>query len=336
MLKIFAIDPKICQTLEWFRYCTEHCQPSQGRAIADLPYNQWYENAFAIIQDLKLSPLEEKSLKRRLDLVRAQLVHRPGTAWTDWYYDDFSRFSWITEIEREHQRECFSAVISPDYAGADDARQEYHPDELNRTVEAWNTPSGVAITRSPGEFVKAILPMLRIASNIHFVDRFFNVDSNSSFTQNYTQIIKDLAKHRNTPDYPFPSSLTIHCCPDVPEKITENGLKNHYENLIPKGKSVTVLVWQTTKNVEGHAHPFHNRYVVTNHCGVIVGYGTGSYKKKTDAPDILQIIDHEIYLKLWNQIRDNSNPDPIIRVRDNSDPMIYVKRKFEIDGTKSV
>ena len=77
MLKIFAIDPKICQNLEWFRYCTEHCQPSQGRAIADLPYDQWYENAFAIIQDLKLPPLEEKSLKRRLDLVRAQLVNRP-------------------------------------------------------------------------------------------------------------------------------------------------------------------------------------------------------------------------------------------------------------------
>ncbi len=136
MLNIFAIDPKICQNLEWFRYCTEHCQPSQGRAIADLPYDQWYENAFAIIQDLQLPPMEEKSLKRRLDLVRAQLVNRPRTDWTDWYYDDFSKFPWIAEVEKEHQRARFSAVVSPDYEGADDTELKYHPDELNRTVEA--------------------------------------------------------------------------------------------------------------------------------------------------------------------------------------------------------
>lgn len=352
MLSIFAIDPQICENLDWFRYCTEHCQPSQGRVIADLPDGQWYQNAEAIIdqyaQDHNLPDIKKRSLISRLQKVGRQLVKRPGNEWTNWYYDysldsfDFSQFSWITEIEKEHQREPFSAVVSSDYEGADDTELKYHPEELNRTVEAWNTPSGVAITRSQGEFVDAILPMLQIAPNIHFVDRYFNVDGDSTFTKNYKQIIEDLAKHRNTPDYPFPE-LTIHCCPD-PHEIEEkgkynieSGLKKHYANLIPKGKSITVFLWQTKKKVKGPAHPFHNRYVLTKHCGVIAGYGTDSAIQETDAPDILQIIDHEIHLKLWNQIRDNSNrdPDPIIRVRDNSDPMIYVKHKFEIDGTKS-
>ena len=325
MLKIFAIDPKICQNLEWFRYCTEHCQPSQGRAIADLPYNQWYENAFAIIQDLKLSPLKEKSLKRRLDLVRAQLVHRPKTAWTDWYYDDFSQFSWITEIEKEHQRERFSAVISPDYAGADDTELKYHPDELNRTVEAWNTPSGIAITRSPGEFVNAILPMLRVASNIHFLDRYFSVDANRLFTQNYTQIIQDLASYCDS----FPS-LTIHCCPDENDTpdldYFENELNKHYAPLIPIGKSVTVFLWQIKQGItiKSGGHPFHNRYVLSNHCGVIAGYGTDSAKTVTNSPDVLQIVDHKIYLELWNQIRDETFP--MMCLDDDY--------KFEIESTK--
>ncbi|MYB56328.1 MAG: hypothetical protein F4X51_08060 [Gemmatimonadetes bacterium] len=211
MLRVFAIDPKICQNLDWFRYCTEHCQPSQGRVIADLPSGQWYENANAIldqhVQELNLPPIKVRSLKSCLNIVRGQLVDRPGTEQTSWY--DISQFSWITEIDKEHRREPFSAVVSPDYAGAEDTELKYHPDELNRTVEAWNTPSGVSITRSPGEFVNAILPMLRIASNIHFLDRYFNVDSNSSFTQNYMQIIQDLASYYD----PFPS-LIIHCCPD--------------------------------------------------------------------------------------------------------------------------
>ena len=330
MLSIFAIDPEICENLDWFRYCTEHCQPYQGRVIADLPSGQWYENANAIldqhVQALNLPPIKVRSLKSCLDMVRGQLVDRPGNIWTDWYYDDFLRFSWITEIEREHQRECFSAVVSPDYEGADDTELKYHPDELNRTVEAWNTPSGLAITRSPGEFVNAILPMLRVASNIHFLDRYFNVDSNSSFTQNYTQIIRDLASYCD----PFPS-LTIHFCPDennMPDlDYVENALNRHYMDLIPTGKSVRVLLWQIEQDarIERGAHPFHNRYVLSNHCGVIAGYGTDSAKTPTDAPDVLQIVDHKIYLELWNQIRDATFP------------MIHIeeKNKFVINGTKS-
>ena len=75
------------------------------------------------------------------------------------------------------------------------------------------------------------------------------MDSDSLFTRNYEQIIKDLAQHRNTIDYSFPS-LTIHCCPDVPEKITENSLKKLYERLIPIKKSIEVFVWQIKENVE--------------------------------------------------------------------------------------
>ncbi len=336
MLSIFAIDPEICRNLEWFRYCTEHCHPSQGRVIADLPYGQWYKNAKPIfdqlVQELDLPTIKAQGLKDRLNMVRGQLVDRPGTVWTDWYYDDFSQFSWITEIEKEHRREPFSAVVSPEYEEADaeradDERRKYHPDELNRNVKAWNTPSGIAITRSPGDFVKAILPMLRIAENIHFIDRYFNVDSDSLFTRNYKKIIKDLAQQYDTTDYPFPS-LTIHCCPDVPEKINENSLKQHYTHLIPIGESVKVFVWQIENNIEikkGN-HPFHNRYVLSNHCGVIVGYGTDSFKENTAAPDVLQVIGHKIYMKLWNQIRDEAFP------------MIHIEeatKKFVINGTKS-
>ena len=328
MLSIFAIDPKICENLDWFRYCTEHCQPSQGRVIADLPSGQWYENANAILdqhaQALNLPPIKVRSLKSCLDMVRGQLVDRPRNIWTDWYYDDFSQFSWTAEIDQEHQREPFSAVISPDYAGADDAELKYYPDELNRTVEAWNTPSGVSITRSPGEFVNAILPMLRVASNIHFLDRYFSVDADSSHTQNYTQMIRDLASYCD----PFPS-LTIHFCPDennMPDlDYVKNELNKHYAPLIPTGKSVMVLLWQIEQDarIERGAHPFHNRYVLSNHCGVIAGYGTDSAKTATDAPDVLQIVDHKIYLELWNQIRDEEFP------------MLYVEQNFVINGIKS-
>lgn len=329
MLKIFAIDPKICQNLEWFRYCTEHCHPSQGRMIADLPPGSWSLKVQTIIQQLLkdqiFTPIEGARQKRRLDMVKNQLVDRSGTVWTDWYYDDSPGLSWIIQTEDEHDREPFSLIVSPDYNEADNAELKYHPDELNRTVEAWNTPSGVSITRSPGEFVNAILPMLRVASNIHFLDRYFSVDANRLFTQNYTQMIRDLASYCDS----FPS-LTIHCCPDendTPDSgYFENELNKHYAPLIPTGKSVRVLLWQIEQDaqIERGAHPFHNRYVLSNHCGVIAGYGTDSAKTATDAPDVLQIVDHKIYLELWNQIRDEEFP--MIQIEEGN--------KFVINGTK--
>ena len=101
MLSIFAIDPGICQNLEWFRYCTEHCQPSNGRVIADFPPGQWHQNAESVIdqlvQELNLPPIKAQSLKNYLKMVRDQLVDRPGTVWTNWSYD-YSQSSWITEI----------------------------------------------------------------------------------------------------------------------------------------------------------------------------------------------------------------------------------------------
>ena len=291
--------------------------------MVDLPYGQWYQNAEQIIlgQADGLPPVKRRGLKERLNKVKAQLVARPGTAWTDWYDDDFSQFSWLAETRREHQREPFSLVVSPDCDGVDDDRQEYHPDDLDITVPAWNTPSGVSITRSPGEFVDAILPMLRLAKHIHCIDRYFSVDANSPHTQNYKRIIEDLTSYCDS----FPS-LTIHCCPGeraVPKKKHfKNELSKHYAPLIPKGKSMAVFLYQVKKDVqiESGAHPFHNRFVLSNHCGVSVGYGTDSAKRKTQAPDLLQIIDHEIYLNLWNQIRGEF-------------PMLYIEHKFEIKGT---
>ena len=319
MLNVFALDPKIGRDLDQFRYCTEHCHPSKGRLIAYLPPGGWsVETAECINQLDDLRPVKRKQLKRTLEKVRAQLVDRPGTNW------NYLESSWITNTENEHRREPFSLIVSPDYDAADDEDRKYPPSELDSEVSAWNTSNGVQIKRSPGEFAKAILPMLRLAKEIHFVDRFFSVETGSSYTKNYQQIIEDLAKYHNL-FYSFPS-LVIHCCPEdkeVPTSDYFNGLKRHYAPLIPQEKSIKVFLWETEITPPRGANPFHNRYVLSNHCGVMVGYGTDSSRRKTDAPDTLQIVDEKIYKEIW-KIRKEKWP-----------PGAEVKEKFEISGVNT-
>lgn len=314
MLNVFAIEPKIGRDLDQFRYCTEHCHPLQGRLIADLPPGGWsVETAECIDQLDNLRPVKRKQLKRTLEKVRAQLVDRPGTNW------DYLESSWVTNAENEHRREPFSLIVSPDYDEADDENRKYPPSELNNEVSAWNTPNGVQIKRSPGEFAKAILPMLRLAREIHFVDRFFNVKAGSLYTENYRQIIEDLAKYHN-PFYSFPS-LVIHCCPNDKKVPTsdyfKDDLNKHYAPLIPQGKSIKVFLWETEITPPRGAHPFHNRYVLSNHCGVMAGYGTDSSKDETDASDTLVILPENAYKEIW-------------RIRKKKWPGASIKEEFTI------
>lgn len=316
MLNVFALDPKIGRDLDQFRYCTEHCHPSKGRLIADLPPGGWSVETYEFLNQLdNLRPKRKLQLKRKLERVRKQLVDRPGTNW------DYLEPSWITNTENEHRREPFSLIISPDYDEADDEGRKYPPSELDDEVSAWNTPNGVQIKRRPREFVKAILPMLRLAKEIHFVDRYFNVEMGSSYTENYKQIIEDLAKYHN-PFYSFPS-LVIHCCPKDKKDLTnfENKLKDHYAPLIPQEKPIKVFLWETEITPPPREdHPFHNRYVLSDHCGVMVGYGTGSARdKETETPDTLAILPENVY----KEIR---------RIRKKKWPGARIKEEFTILG----
>ena len=69
--------------------------------MVNLPYGQWYRNAEQIIdqlaQDRQLPPIKERGLKARLKMVKDQLVDRPRSSWTNWYDDDFSRFSCLSK-----------------------------------------------------------------------------------------------------------------------------------------------------------------------------------------------------------------------------------------------
>lgn len=316
MLSIFAIDPQICQNLDWFRYCTEHCQPSLGRAIADLPPGEWLREALncinGLVSDRQMRSVKGQSLKRRLDRVRDRLVDRPGTDW------DYMEERWIPNAEREHRRAPFAAVVSPEYGGADTANHEYHPDDLDEDVVAWNTPNGLDITRARTEFTAAILPMLLVAREIHFLDRSFNVDANSLYTRNYQQILRDL-----TVCDLFPS-ITIHCCPQQPgvtDAHFEGELARHYAALIPVSTVLTCVLWQVDGEIQRGAHPFHNRYVLSDRCGVMVGYGTDSANAATDAPDTVQMIDAGLFATKLKHCRKRTHP------------MISVRKEIRITGT---
>lgn len=313
MLSIFAIDPQICKNLEWFRYCTEHCQPSLGRAIADLPPGEWLRKSLdyinVLVGDGEMGPVKGQSLKRRMDGVRDRLIDRPGTYW------DYMEERWIANAENEHRREPFAAVVSPDYDDADATDHQYHPNELNETASDWNTQTGKEIKRTRGQFVDAVMPVLEVASDIQFLDRGFGVDSNSLYTWNYRRIIQRLAASSDT----FPA-ITVHCCPRdaVSTDYFRTELESIYAQHIPAGKTLKCVIWQALGDLSGGRHPFHNRYVLTEYCGLMVGYGTDSTRESTDVLDTIQFIGAKLH------------GDLLARSKKRSHPLVSVRKGGEI------
>jgi len=305
MLSIFAIDPDVCLNLEWFRYCVEHCSACYGRAIADLPPGEWCKESLERVDESvaksMLGPVKGQSIKRRLARARDRLIHRPGTVWQ---YSD----SWIDDAETEHAREPFAALVSPQYASADDRGHRYSPGDLDETVDVWQTPSGIEISRGRPDFVEAILPVLLVTTEVHFLDRGFNVDSDSLYTRNYQAILRRLAAKCDV----FPA-VTVHCCPRAEmnqnfQTNFETEFRDLYEGVLPSGKQLTCVLWQVDDYVDRAAHPFHNRFILTKQHGVMVGYGTDSANAATDAPDNLQFIDAAVHASKLKHSRDRSHP----------------------------
>ncbi len=298
MLSIFALDPAIGGSFQSLRYCIEHCGSSKGRGIADLPPRQWCDAVRqaidSAVSESELGSVRGQSMKRWLGRVRGRLVDRAGTDW------DYAIESWVTNTLREHRRKPFSAIVSHEFTATDEVAGCYNPDELHEGVPTWETPCGCDITRSPGAFVDAVVPVVVVSSEVHFVDRGFSVDADALHTRNYQEILRRLNDEADV----FPA-VTIHCCPDagIAADYFSARLTELYADIIPAGKNITCVMWQVDGFVERGAHPFHNRFVVTKKFGLTVGYGTDAPRRATASPDFLLFLDDAMHADKLSRCR---------------------------------
>ena len=294
MLHYFALDPAICRNLNDFRYCTEHCHPSRGRVIADLPPGQWVSSCAEEIQEAlaasELQPIKAQSLKRRLSKLRHRILCRPGDGWS---YSE----NWLDDALEEHLKRPYAALVSPKLSGQ--AKPGcFHPDELDEETKEWRTPYSLEITRSPGDFAAAIVPLLIPAKKVHFIDKGFSVDEDRNYISSLAEIVDGIVAARE----PFPE-IIFHFCPDKKRESYISGeLNDRLVGHIPQDCRFTFRQWTPEDNfINKGAHPFHNRFVLTNFCGVMVGYGCDCARHPTDSPDHLQMLDEEMRVALWRK-----------------------------------
>ncbi|MYD88353.1 MAG: hypothetical protein F4Y14_20625 [Acidobacteria bacterium] len=205
--------------------------------------------------------------------------------------------SWLNNTTEEHQRVPFHAILArrntAGHAGVLVA------DDLDDRTPLWTASRGVTISRTATAIAGAVGNIMRIATEITFIDpyfaphhpRFRNV-LEACLTACFRGRVGDppqiriLSSDKNGAD---PTFFHSEC-------------RRHLPGVIPA--ELTVTVRRLKERADGER--LHNRYILTEIGGVSFGVGLDEAQAPSSATDDLHVLDRSQYEERWRQYSEGS------------------------------
>lgn len=217
-------------------------------------------------------------------------VRRPST------FPEIS--DWLERAEAEHTRCPFYAIIA-----TANPRMRKYVIVASSLVEhghvLWGIPPDYPTARTPEEIAQALAPLLCTCRHIALIDPFFDPNK-QRFRQTFEAILSKCSRNvcgmegmtielhtsidRFFKDWERGDSRDL----DAETKVYETLVKDCQERLpalVPAGIEVRVSIW--TEKIRGQK--LHNRYLLTNMCGVMFGTGSDASDdpEKEESDDIV-------------------------------------------------
>lgn len=292
MVHEYAVEPELVAT--WVdrktgRYFVDEFGIGSPRIISQYP-SRWKKHVWKAWQQGAGSksgnPIARKRIEELIANLSSATTRRPDADWVQ-------NLAWLENATREHQRTPFHAILARSNATS-------HPsilvaDDVDATVTLWNHSRNVHVSRTPREIARAVAGLLRIATDIVFVDphfaphrpRFFNV-INECFRQCFENRIVAQPQLRI-----FSSDKE------------ENGTFEFFREecrarlprILPTGQNLTI---RRLRNRPG-GEKLHNRYILTNIGGVSFGTGLDAEAGTEGTTDDLSLLSRQVYDVRWRQ-----------------------------------
>ena len=288
MVHEYAVEPELIAT--WInrkdgRYFVREFGLGSPRIISQYP-GSWKKRVWAAYN---ASADGNQSARKRMEVLIAKLssvtTRRPDADWNQ-------ELAWLENASREHQRAPFHAILTRRESNG-------HPsilvaDDVDETVPLWNHPHSVPVSRTPKQISRAVGEMLRIATDIVFVDpyfaphrpRFFNV-----IKECFRMCFEDRAVAR-----PRLRILSSDIDANGRFQLFEMECRKRLPRILPRGQKVTIC--RLSERPGGQE--LHNRYILTEHGGVAFGTGLDE-KEKAKTTDDLTLLDQDSYRLRWRQ-----------------------------------
>jgi len=189
---------------------------------------------------------------------------------------------WLDRAEKEHSERPFHAIV---------ARR--NPRENGHVIAAeivlskghpyWAVPNHPPVIRSAAKLVAAVAPMLRTCRHIVFIDPYFD-PTKQRFMKPMAAFLQEIWVNRYGAENP---RVEIHTSIDRIFTEHEQGqnrksdeqrrgcthlvyeMKRRLAMIIPRGKEVHVTIWRQRE----HGQKLHNRYILSEFCGIAFGTG---------------------------------------------------------------
>lgn len=265
----YAVEPAAIGTdWETFRYLIEKFGFDKGRLISRLP-SKWEKKVIAAAKDSGVSDIKMASMIERLKNTKKTRV-------VDFGRDYDANISWMDNALREHAIRPFRAIISG--ATDTDCAEAVVTDLCDEEHELIAAPISCDIPRTADAIAAAILPLAVAANELDIVDPYFELRPlGQDFLGPLAALLGKLAAqvhggkliriHWHTHDS---RPTAQHLSSVAPRLMT---------GIIPPGFTLQLFEWDEIAGGED----FHDRYVLSDCGGIMVGAGLSAVGPQENA-----------------------------------------------------
>jgi len=327
MICEFALEPELVAT--WhdrkeFLFFQEKFGLRSGRIVSAYP-KKWKTQVWKAFEN---SPNgQSQNAQRNLDALLRDLtqnmVKRRST---------FTEIPvWLERAETEHAERPFHAILA-----RENPRENSYVVTVKKLIAEghprWAVPDNPPVARNAVELVGAVAPLLRACRHIVFIDPYFD-STKHRFMEPMKAFLKEIWHNRYGTENP---RVELHTGIDrffhehergqnrkpIEERRVcvnfYNEIQKRLPGIIPVGKVVHITLWKQRE----HGQKLHNRYILSEVCGVAFGIGLDQNDDPAGTEtDDLHMMDQAKLETRWREYQDRS---PLF---DQAIP------SFEITGT---
>ncbi len=289
MIREFALEPRLVGTWteDQARYYRNQFSMDGGRVVSRWPA-QWRNDVLRAFDESEYagSTRRRKQLNLFLRKLKRRMIDRPESERTS-----ESTAGWLPSALREHERCPFRAILAGSNPGG-------HSDVLlHDDIDddpLWQVTRGVVVDRRAEAMADAIASTLRLSKRIVLVDPYFRPKRSENL-----EVLERFCERmfRSRPGTP-PEQLTIlteFCIKRGEDGYFRDACKRELARRVPEGLRVVVRRLEPKKGRD----EMHNRYVLTELCGIQFGFGLDT--GKAGATDDITLLSEQQYRHRWKQ-----------------------------------
>jgi hypothetical protein len=208
---------------------------------------------------------------------------------------------WLNEFLLAHRENPFNAIVTllTSRENCDGLKDCVH--ELESILDApmlQNYERSKQVKREVSEFIKILKPLLLYSRSILLIDPHID-PTVQRYKRPITGIINEAFDRGR---YPSPAFFEIHlkAKEDIPEQ--EKKIKEGFGPLMNPGTQARVVLWAEREIQE----TFHNRFILTDLCGIRVGQGLDEPKHGGPDHDDWDVMGETHRQEIWRQFQKGS------------------------------